>query len=199
MQMQATGSPTSAAASFGGDSAAMVVFTAIDGALCDFGTSAWREAQQALALLASRQVPVVLISGRPAAGVLALQQQLGFVQPFICRGGAEVHVPRGYFTDLQDLWPADEAWHVISIGAPEPGRAVRVLTLLFRSGGETLTVGLGSTWADRLFLADVDVPIIVAGQRTDEQRLQRHLPGAFVTTAVGCAGWRAVILGLAPA
>lgn len=199
MHMQAMVTPGSPETSFGGDSAAIVVFTAIDGALCDHGTGVWREAQDALALLASREIPVVLISARPAADVLALQKQLGLVHPFICRGGAEVHVPRGYFADLQDLWPADEAWHLINIGAPEPGRAVRVLTSLFQSGGETLTVGLGSAWADRLFLADVDVPIIVAGHATDEQRLQRHLPGAYVTTAVGPAGWSEAILGSAPA
>lgn len=179
----------------GGQSAAIVVFTAIDGALCD-GTGAWREATDALALLASRDIPVVLVSARCAADVIALQERLGLRQPFICRSGAELHVPRGYFPDLQDLWPSDEVWHVIGLGAPEPGRAVRVLVSLFQtSGRDILTVGLGSTWADRLFLTDVDVPIIVGGHAPDEQRLHRVLPGAYVTTAAGPAGWSEAILG----
>jgi predicted mannosyl-3-phosphoglycerate phosphatase (HAD superfamily) len=198
MHRQATVFLSNPEASIGGGSAALVVFTAIDGALCGEGTGVWREVRDALALLASRQIPVVLISARPAADVLALQHQLGLVHPFICRGGAEVHVPRGYFADLQDLWPADEAWHVINMWAPEPSRAVRVLTSLFQSGGRMLTVGVGSSWADRLFLADVDVPIVVAGHGTDAQRLQRHLPGAYVTTALGPAGWSEAILGSGP-
>ena len=177
-------------------SRSLVVFTAVDDVIRPGSTGSCGVVRPALDLLASNNIPVVLVSHHPAAELVALQEGLGHRHPFVCDGGARMHVPSGYFADLQDLWPEDEAWHVVPLGAPDIGRAVRLLVSLFQvSGADILTVGLGCSWSDRLLLEAVDVPIIVRSDRPDQDRLQRKVPSAYVTSALGPLGWQEAILG----
>jgi predicted mannosyl-3-phosphoglycerate phosphatase (HAD superfamily) len=176
-------------------SPSLVVFTSVDGTLTD-DTGSCAAVRPALDLLAAEGVPVVLAAHHAAAELMELQRGLGSPHPFICDGGAAMHVPNGYFADLEDLWPLDEAWHVLPLGAPDLGRAVRLLATLFQvSGADVLTIGLGCSWRDRQLLGAVDVPIIVRSETPDQARLQRRLPGAYLTNAAGPAGWQEAILG----
>lgn len=177
-------------------SPALVVFTSVDGALRDDASSSCSGVRPALDLLASHHVPVVLISNHSADELQRLQEGFGQAHPYICDGGRTMHVPRGYFAEFQDLWPAGEAWHTVPLGAADIGRAVRLLVSLFQaSGTEVLTVGLGCSWEDRTLLEAVDVPIIIRSDRPDQGKLQRRIPDAYLTTAAGPAGWQEAILG----
>lgn len=177
-------------------SASLVIFTSVDGAIRDGHTGSCAGVGPALELLATRQVPVVLVSHHSSDELMELERGLGRPHPFICDAGAAMHVPNGYFADLQDLWPADETWHVVPLGAPDVGRAVRLLVSLFQvSGADILTVGLGCSWSDRVLLEAVDVPVIVRTDRPDQDRLQRRIPDAYLTIAAGSAGWQEAILG----
>jgi predicted mannosyl-3-phosphoglycerate phosphatase (HAD superfamily) len=177
-------------------SPSLVVFTSVDGAIRHGTDGSCADVRPALDLLASQAIPVVLASHHSAAELIALQEGLGRTHPFICEGGARMHVPNGYFADLQDLWPVDETWHVVPLGAPDIGRAVRLLVSLFQvAGADILTVGLGCSWNDRVLLEAVNVPIIVRSDRPDQARLQRKVPGAYLTTAAGPEGWQEAILG----
>ena len=177
-------------------STSLVVFTSVDGALRQGTNGTCAGVRPALDLLATQGIPVVLASHHSADELAALQQGLGQPHPFICDGGAHMHVPNGYFADLQDLWPQDERWHTVPLGAPDIGRAVRLLVSLFQvSGSDILTVGLGCSWSDRTLLEAVNVPIIVRSESPDQARLQRRIPGAYVTQASGPAGWQEAILG----
>jgi predicted mannosyl-3-phosphoglycerate phosphatase (HAD superfamily) len=177
-------------------SPSLVVFTSVDGAIRHGAEGTCAGVRPALDLLGSQGIPVVLASQHPAAELMALQKGLGQAHPFVCDGGARMYVPNGYFADLQDLWPHDETWHEVPLGAPDIGRAVRLLVSLFQvSGADILTVGLGCTWSDRLLLDAVNVPIIVRNDTPDQARLRRRIPGAYVTTAMGPAGWQEAILG----
>ena len=183
-----------------GTSPSLVVFTSVDGALRRGADGSCAGVRPALDLLAAQGVPVVLASTHSADELLALQTGLGQAHPFICDGGATMHVPNGYFADLQDLWPQDETWHVVPLGAPDVGRAVRLLVSLFQvSGTDILTVGLGCSWNDHLLLEAVNVPIIVRSDSPDQARLQRKIPAAYLTSATGPAGWQEAILGSIPA
>src|SRR5688500_10846087 len=99
-------------------SPSLVLFTAVDGVLREGPAGPCGDVRPDVELLASRRVPVVLTSHHPAADLMTLQQGLGLRHPFICRDGSAVHVPHGYFADLVDLWPEDEEWHLVPLGAP---------------------------------------------------------------------------------
>jgi mannosyl-3-phosphoglycerate phosphatase len=174
----------------------IVVFTTIDGALRQATTGSYEGARMALDVLATRGVPIVLMSYGESGAVEELQRELGLVQPFICDGGSTLYIPRGYFEELDGLTSGDDAWETFHFGVPDPARAVRLLSSLFNVRGEDiLTIGFGSDWTDRLLLAAVDVPIIVRDAEHDQRRLLQRFPGAYVTTANGPAGWSEAVLG----
>jgi hypothetical protein len=178
---------------------AILVFTAIDGILRQEESEPCCDARTALDLLRERRVPVVLMSHGAAAPVQALQAELGLVEPFICDGGATLYIPRGYFEELDGLAAGDDSWEVFHFGVREPARAVRLLGSLYSVRGEDiLTIGFGCRWVDRSLLAAVNVSIIVRDGAGEYDRLLRYIPGAYLTSAAGPAGWTEAVLGAAP-
>lgn len=174
----------------------IVVFTTIDGVLRHPESGSWDEASEALDLLATRGIPVVLMSHGDAHSVQDLQRELGLGQPFICRGGASLYIPRGYFEELDGLTSGDETWEIFEFGVRDPSRAVRLLASLFSvRGEEILTIGFGSMWEDSGLLTSVHVPIVVRQSQLDPARLLRRVPGAYVTVATGPSGWSEAVLG----
>ena len=179
-------------------STSIVVFTAIDGILQRDDRGLCDDARSALDLLLERNVPLVLVSHDDAAPVQQLQAQLGLDEPFICDGGATLYIPRGYFEELDGLAAGDDCWEVFHFGVRDPARAVRLLASLYSVRGEdVLTIGFGCHWADRALLAAVNVSIIVRDGSDDHARLLRRIPGAYLTTATGPAGWSEAVLGSA--
>ena len=177
---------------------AIVVFTTIDGVLRHPDTASCGVAREALDLLATRGVPVVLMSHGEASAVQELQRDLALEYPFICDGGASLYIPRGYFEELDGLTAGDAAWEIFQFGVRDPSRAVRLLASLYSvRGEEILTIGFGSRVEDCGLLTAVHVPIVVRQRDADPMRLQRRVPGAYVTSAVGPAGWNEAVLGSA--
>ena len=66
---------------------------------------------------------------------------------------------------------------------------------LARGHDKILTVGLGCDTSDSAMLAAVDIPIVVRDQRLDQSALLRYVPGAYLTTATGAAGWLEAVVG----
>jgi predicted mannosyl-3-phosphoglycerate phosphatase (HAD superfamily) len=180
----------------GVSSRCLVVFSRIDGALGDPASGVCDEARSALALLMARGVPLVLVSNGEAEGVKRLQCLLGITEPFVCNDGALLYIPRGYFTELDGLSTGDDEWEIFTFKAPDPARAVRLLSSLFAvNGDDPITIGLGCGWDDRTLLAEVDVPVIVRNDSEDQARLRRHLPNAYVTQSSGGLGWSEAVIG----
>ena len=179
-------------------SSSLVIFTDIEGTLCEPGTTrALADVPAALAMLADHDTPVVFVSDEGADCLLALQRDLGLRQPFICAGGTLLYMPRGYFPDFHDLGESRGDWNVLAFSPPHAfANAVRLLVSLFRASfPEPVIVGLGDDWPDRELLAEVDVPVIVRNPAVDQRRLQHRLPQAYVTSLAGPAGWREAVLG----
>ncbi len=83
-----------------------VVFTNADGSLLDAGGAGFGAARPALEAIERRSIPLVFVSRRTRAEVLALQARLGMSHPAAIENGAAAFVPDGYF-------PAsilDEGW-----------------------------------------------------------------------------------------
>jgi predicted mannosyl-3-phosphoglycerate phosphatase (HAD superfamily) len=179
-------------------STSMVILTAIDGILRHPVTGSCRDARTALDLLAQQGIPVVLMSHGDPGPVQELQREIGLQEPFVCEGGATLYIPRGYFEELDGMTSGDAAWEVFEFGVRDPARTVRLLTSLYAVRGEDiLTIGFGCDWSDRALLAVVEVPIVVRQDAGDHERLLRRFPDAYLTTAIGPAGWSEAVLGAA--
>lgn len=87
-----------------------VIITDLDGTLLDHHSYSFAAATKALALIAARNYPLVLNSSKTRAEILALQQQLGFHQPFICENGAAVYLPEGDRWRCQSFADAKTEW-----------------------------------------------------------------------------------------
>jgi predicted mannosyl-3-phosphoglycerate phosphatase (HAD superfamily) len=175
-------------------SASVVVIADVGNLLRHPGTLA--EVKPAFEALARCDTHVVLCSEQEPDEVEAVQRMLGVRLPFICRRGAALHIPRGFFCGLPAGGPSDGEWEVIDFGTPRLGHAVRLVATLYRAAGlAPLIVGIGQDWRDRALLREVDAPVVVRNSAVDQSRLVRNVPTAYVTEAEGANGWREAILG----
>jgi predicted mannosyl-3-phosphoglycerate phosphatase (HAD superfamily) len=136
----------------------LVIFSAVDDVLTDPG------AIEGIRFLTGHEVPLVLVSERPAADLLALQQAHGVAHPFVCDGGAALYLPAGYFPELTRIGTCRDGWNVVEFRSRHPEPAVRFLVSLFRLCSEkAVIVGLAGSEDDRALLHEVDVPCVVDG------------------------------------
>ena len=176
--------------------ATLVIFTAVDGLLCDADTHSTDQTRTALKMLAQRDIPLVLTSSRPASQLLALQRELNLRYPFVAGGGASLHIPSGYFPELTRIGAQRDGWNVVEFKVPEAGHAIRLLMSLYRlCSEEVVIVALADSTDHRVLLHAADVPVIVRNDNADQQALLREMPSAYLTIAAGPAGWSEAILG----
>jgi predicted mannosyl-3-phosphoglycerate phosphatase (HAD superfamily) len=178
-------------------SGTLVIFTRVDGLLRQRAASPCELSRDALDALISTRVPLVLVSDSGAADMRQMQRELGLMQPFISSGGAALHIPPEYFSPPDDVAAPDDPWEMFSFDTLGPAAAMRLLGALFLARGhdKILTVGLGCDTSDSAMLAAVDIPIVVRDQRLDQSALLRYVPGAYLTTATGAAGWLEAVVG----
>lgn len=176
----------------------LVIFTRVEGLLRQRAAAPCDVSRAALDALFVAHVPLVLVSDSSAPDVQAVQRELGLVQPFVCDRGASLYIPADYFSDVAECDPVP--WEVFSFDPPDPAAAIRLLSALFIARGHDtiLSVGLGCECGDATMLAAVDVPIVVRDQHRDQQPLLQYVPGAYLTTATGAAGWLEAVLGSSP-
>ena len=173
----------------------LVIFTRVEGLLRQRAEAPCDLSREALVALLSSDVPLVLVSDSSAQDVQELQRELGLVHPFICGHGAALYIPAAYFGEMDE--PASESWETFTFEPADPAAAIRLLGALFIARGhdKILSVGLGCDSGDGTMLAAVDVPIVVRDQHRDQQPLLQYVPGAYLTTATGAAGWLEAVIG----
>ena len=174
----------------------LLIFTRVEGLLRQRASGRCEVSRDALDAVIAARVPLVLVSDGAAAEVQEIQRELGLFEPFICRGGGELHVPVAYFSE-GDASSADSGWERFSFHTSSPAAAMRLLSALFIAQGHAkmLTVGLGCGCSDGAMLTAVDIPIVVRDHSHDQSTLLEHVPGAYLTTASGPAGWLEAVVG----
>lgn len=97
-----------------------VVFTNADGSLLQSGRSGFGAARPALEAIERRNIPLVLVSRRTRAELLALQSRLGMNHPAAIENGAAALVPDGYFPSsiLDEGWQLEGDFLVRGFGLP---------------------------------------------------------------------------------
>lgn len=74
-----------------------IIFTDMDGSLLDHHTYSHSDADELLAWLSNKQIPVIPVTSKTRAEVLKLRAQLNNQHPFIVENGAAVFSPLRYF------------------------------------------------------------------------------------------------------
>jgi len=70
-----------------------LVFTDLDGTLLNHGDYSFAPAKEALELLKSRTIPLIIATSKTFSEVVILQEELGICQPFIVENGAGIFIP----------------------------------------------------------------------------------------------------------
>jgi predicted mannosyl-3-phosphoglycerate phosphatase (HAD superfamily) len=165
---------------------------------CHAGEPRDAASDPAVRTLISHGVPLILASAGHPEEVRAAQASLGVHAPFISSGGAELHVPGGYFEEMLRRPPRSHDWNVIEFAhvrnAPDFSKSIQLLLLLYWNHREDgLVVGVSDR--DEPILTHADVAILVRNPALDQQRLRAAVPHAYYTSAAGIAGWAEGILG----
>jgi predicted mannosyl-3-phosphoglycerate phosphatase (HAD superfamily) len=147
----------------------------------------------AVDLLAHLGVRLILVSASAAASVRCVQRQLQIAEPFVCDGGAAVHVPG---TEFGSPGPDESTREIFRFDPPDRASAVHLIRDLFLARGhDVITIGIGSDLDDYGVLSAVDVPVVIRDPLKDQQQLLRHVPGAYLTNATGRDGWSEALIG----
>lgn len=184
------------------DSGSLVIFSRVEGLLRERTHATYAAASDPLRFLATWDVPLVLVSTWDASEIRHLQHEFALDQPFICEEGAALHVPGRWLGEplaaaSTRLFEETE-WEVFRFSPRSINGAVRLLAAMFLARGydPLLTVGIGCDLADYDLLATVDIPIVVRDKRGSQTELLRQMPGVYVTSAIGAAGWSEAVFGV---
>jgi len=74
-----------------------LIFTAVEGALTDPRTDSFSGAEDALAEIARKGIPLILLTSRTRAEIEPLRRKLEHTHPFVAENGGGIFFPDGYF------------------------------------------------------------------------------------------------------
>jgi mannosyl-3-phosphoglycerate phosphatase len=94
------------------------VVSDIDGTLLDKETYSFDEARPALAALAERNIPVVLVSSKTRAEIEPLREELALDDPFVVENGGAAYLPRGYLDEEVGTRDPSGSYDVLRWGTP---------------------------------------------------------------------------------
>lgn len=139
-----------------------LVATDLDGTLLDHETYSFEPARPALALLAERSIPLVLVTSKTRAEAAAVAAEIGTPPLLIVENGGAVVVPEGGGTRTIGLGvPYPRLVEALDAIAAETGASVRGFSSLSRREVEDLT-GLRGAAAERARVRGFDEPFLVS-------------------------------------
>jgi mannosyl-3-phosphoglycerate phosphatase len=104
----------------------VIVFSDLDGTLLDHDTYEFTAALPALALIKSRNIPLVLCSSKTRTEMEGYRQRLALTAPFIVENGAAIFIPRGTLRIEGESFREAEGFQILELGLPY-SRLVRAL------------------------------------------------------------------------
>jgi len=96
----------------------LIVFTDLDGTLLDYHTFSWTAANEALAEIARRRVPLVFCTSKTRAEIEFLRRKTGNAHPFISENGGGIYIPHGYFPQRIEGAVTVKTYHCIALARP---------------------------------------------------------------------------------
>jgi hydroxypyruvate reductase len=151
-----------------------IIITDLDGTLLDTASYSHAQAEQALALIRARGIPLILCSSKTRAEIEVLRGELDNAHPFIAENGGGIFIPRGYFSAPFESEDCGD-YHRVTLGTPYA--EIRRRFILLREtlrvavrGFGDMTVaqvaaltGLAPEAAQRAMQRDFDEPLVFEG------------------------------------
>ena len=177
--------------------ATRLVFSDLDGSLLDHDSYRYDAALPQVQALEQAGVPLVLVSSKTRAEILALRVELDNVHPFIVHNGAAVFIPRHYFpeqpadTEVRDefwVWamaPPRERWlSLLRNLAPEFPDAFESFDSAGVDGIVAMT-GLSADAAERAGQREYSEPVRWLASLEEQHRFIERLQAAGATVTPG--------------
>jgi mannosyl-3-phosphoglycerate phosphatase len=95
-----------------------VVFTDLDGTLIDHDTYDFTAARDALDLLKTHSIPVVICSSKTRSEIEIYRQRMGINDPFISENGGAVFLPDDDLRVKGTRWIEKDGYKIIELGLP---------------------------------------------------------------------------------
>ncbi|ULA60911.1 MAG: hypothetical protein LZF60_270239 [Nitrospira sp.] len=96
----------------------ILIFSDLDGSLLDTTTYSYEHASDALAAIAHRGAPLILVSSKTRAEMEPLRGCLGNHHPFIVENGGAIYIPNGTFPFPLEGSLSRDAYQVFQLGIP---------------------------------------------------------------------------------
>lgn len=93
-----------------------IIFTDLDGTFLNHHNYSFEEAQEALAIISQKKIPLIFTTSKTKIEVELLQQKVGIVEPFIVENGAALFIPKNYQNLNLDFLPDFEEYKVLVFG-----------------------------------------------------------------------------------
>jgi mannosyl-3-phosphoglycerate phosphatase family protein len=169
-----------------------VFFTDLDGTLLDYHAYSFDDARPALALLASRRIPLVICSSKTRAEIQYYRERMDNHHPFISENGGGIFIPKGYFHFAihNGEWSVHEEGNYIAIrlGARyaqlrEAVAALKREGFLIKGFGDMTpeeiaeATGLGMAQAKMSKMRDFDEPFFFTGNEEEQRKLLDAIRG----------------------
>jgi mannosyl-3-phosphoglycerate phosphatase len=112
----------------------LIIFTDLDGTLLDRDTYSFDAARQALHLIRSKNIPLILSSSKTRAEIEIYRKQLENGHPFISENGGAVFIPKGYFSFPYPYNKELNEYFVLELGTSHP-RIIEALESIIKETG----------------------------------------------------------------
>lgn len=150
-----------------------IIFTDLDGSLLDIETYSFTPAMDALCLISTLAIPLVLTSSKTRAEIIEIRRALGNLDPFVSENGGAVFIPPSYFPFGYEYTRESEGYHVIELGVPhlslvkalseirlESGAPIRMMSEMTAADVMELT-GLGMKETRLAMQREYDEPFLL--------------------------------------
>lgn len=97
---------------------AALVFSDLDGSLLDHHSYRFDAALPAIEALQAANIPLILVSSKTRAEIMALREELANTHPFISENGAAVYIPVNYFATMPPAATQRDGYWVYSTCPP---------------------------------------------------------------------------------
>jgi mannosyl-3-phosphoglycerate phosphatase len=155
--------------------ARLLIFTDLDGSLLDHHTFSWAAAEEALAEIERRRVPLIFVTSKTRAEVEVIRRKMAHAHPFITENGGGIFIPDGYFSIRLEGASRLARYFCIALGRPYAEVCAALDELAAESGVEVAgfhhmrareiaqNSGLSVKQAELAAQRDFDEPFFFAG------------------------------------
>jgi mannosyl-3-phosphoglycerate phosphatase len=164
-----------------------VIFTDLDGTLLDHKSYSFEAALPALALIKSKNIPLVICSSKTRAEIEYYRELLDNSEPFISENGGGIFIPNAYFAHLFRHDRQIDGYKLIELGSPHE-TLINELNWMKRDQGiklkglSEMTIkelsrisGLSKEQAKLARKREYDEAFIIYGDDSDKELIKREI------------------------